>query len=90
MATFAIIENNIVTNTILADTLEDAQLITNSTCVEFTETNPAGIGWTYDGTSFIELIDPNFVSEAMDLTNLPTPGEPTILPRENDMTAENN
>ena len=48
MATFAIIENNIVTNTILADTLEDAQLITNSTCVEFTETPPAGIGWTYD------------------------------------------
>ena len=48
MATFAIIENNIVTNTILADTLEDAQLITNSTCVEFTETTPAGIGWTYD------------------------------------------
>jgi hypothetical protein len=47
MATFAEIKNGVVTNIIVADTKEIAELVTQSTCVEYTEENPAGIGWTY-------------------------------------------
>ena len=57
MATFAVIENNIVTNTILAETLADAELGSGKTCVEYTELNPASIGWTYDGTTFTAPIE---------------------------------
>lgn len=48
MSYFAVIDNNIVINTIIADSKEIAETVTNSTCVEYTEKNPAGIGWTYD------------------------------------------
>ena len=52
MATYAVILDNTVTNVIVADTQADAELATNSTCVEYTDSNPAGIGWTWDGTTF--------------------------------------
>lgn len=52
MANYAVIENGIVTNTIVADTKEIAEEVTSLTCVEYTEENPAGIGWTYNGTTF--------------------------------------
>ena len=58
MATFAIIENNTVTNVIVADTQADAELATGTTCVEYTDANPAGIGWTYDGTTFTAPVAP--------------------------------
>jgi hypothetical protein len=48
MATFAVLGGTQVSNIIVADTLDDAQMATGSTCVEYTEANPAGIGWTYD------------------------------------------
>jgi len=48
MANFAVISGTHVTNIIVADTQADAELATNSTCVEYTDANPAGIGWTYD------------------------------------------
>jgi hypothetical protein len=53
MATFAEIQDGVVTNVIIADTKEIAELVTGLTCVEYTDSNPAGIGWTYDGTKFI-------------------------------------
>jgi hypothetical protein len=53
MATYAVIKENIVINTIEAPSLEDAQEATGFTCVEYTTENPAAIGWAYDGTSFI-------------------------------------
>ena len=53
MANFAVINNNVVVNTILADTKEIAEDASKSECVEYTYENPAGIGWTYDGTNFI-------------------------------------
>jgi hypothetical protein len=46
MATFAIMGGNVVSNVIVADTLEDAQVL--GTAIEYTTENPAGIGWTYD------------------------------------------
>lgn len=56
MKTFAVINGNFVSNVIIANTKEDAEFVTNSTCIEYTEDNPAGIGWTYDGTNFIAPI----------------------------------
>jgi hypothetical protein len=54
MANYAVLENNIVTNVVVADSVEDAVQATGLTCVEYTEESPAGIGWTYDGTSFTD------------------------------------
>jgi hypothetical protein len=48
----AIIENNIVVNTIVAESKEIAEQITGLTCVEFTLENPAVIGLGWDGTLF--------------------------------------
>jgi hypothetical protein len=53
MANFAEIQDGVVTNVIVADTKEIAELVTGLTCVEYTDSNPAGIGWTYDGKKFI-------------------------------------
>ncbi len=51
MSTYAEIDNeNIVVNIIVAD----AEFVTtqlNKTYVEYTDENPAGIGWTYDETT---------------------------------------
>ena len=59
MATFAVMAEGIVTNVVLADSLADAEAGTNATCVEYTESNPAGIGWKYDGVNFIApIIEP--------------------------------
>jgi hypothetical protein len=53
MATFAVISGKSVNNIIVADTKEIAEEVTGSVCIEYTEENPAGIGWTWDGTNFI-------------------------------------
>ena len=52
MANFAVIENGIVTNIIVADTKQVAETATGKTCVEYTDSNPACIGLGYDGTIF--------------------------------------
>lgn len=52
MANYAIIENNIVTNVIVADTLEIAKTITGMSCIESTDINSASPGGTYDGIYF--------------------------------------
>lgn len=58
MATFAALGGNTVTNVIVANTLADAELATGQTCVEYTDDNPAGIGWLYDETTNT-FADPN-------------------------------
>ena len=58
MAEFAVIENGVVTNTIIAVTLEIAQEVTGKICVEYTDANPAGIGWAYDGSKFTAPVSP--------------------------------
>lgn len=55
MANFAIIENGVVTNTILADSKAIAEEVTGKTCVEYTDANPACIGLGYDGTTFEQV-----------------------------------
>jgi len=59
MANYAVIQNDKVVNVIVCDSKEIAEQVTNLTCIEYTEENPAGIGWTYDGTSFINPAEDN-------------------------------
>lgn len=49
---FAVIENGIVENTILADSKEIAEQLTGKTCVAFDDTNIAHIGYGYNGSTF--------------------------------------
>jgi len=51
MTHFAILSGDIVANVIVANTLADAEIATNSVCVEITEDNSAGIGFIYDAKS---------------------------------------
>ncbi|CAB4180332.1 hypothetical protein UFOVP1662_5 [uncultured Caudovirales phage] len=58
MKNYAVISGSTVINVISAQDLESAELATKSSCVEYTEENPAGIGWTYDGKKFIAPTPP--------------------------------
>jgi hypothetical protein len=52
MKTFAVIENDVVVNIIVG--VEDEVVAANPNLyVEYTKSNPAAIGWNYDGTNFI-------------------------------------
>jgi hypothetical protein len=51
MSTFAVLNSNKVINIIVADTVEIANAVSNAECVEYTEQNPAQIGWVYDPLS---------------------------------------
>jgi hypothetical protein len=53
MANYAVLNGNNVENTIVAESLEIAEAVTGKICVEYTNENPAGIGWTYDGEKFV-------------------------------------
>ena len=52
MTNYAVLNGNIVANVIVAETKEIAETVTGLTCVEYTTENPAGIGWTYNGSTF--------------------------------------
>ena len=56
MADYAILNNNLVSNIIVADTKEIALEVSplGTTVVESTNDNPAGVGWIYDGSRFID------------------------------------
>jgi hypothetical protein len=54
MPRFAVINNNIVENVIIANSLNDAEFATNKICVEFTNNNPAHIGMKWDETNGFE------------------------------------
>lgn len=47
MAKFAVINDNIVENIIVADTKEIAEEVVRKICIEYTDENPVGIGYTY-------------------------------------------
>ena len=53
MANFAVIQDDIVINIIDAPSKEIAEEATRLTCIEYTNESPVRIGWTYDGTQFI-------------------------------------
>jgi hypothetical protein len=52
MANFAVIKDDSVINVIVADTKEIAEIVTGLICVEYIDSKPAGIGYTYDGETF--------------------------------------
>jgi hypothetical protein len=51
MATFAVMSENEVTNIIVADNKEQSEQDLGVTLIEFTQENPAAIGWTYDSAT---------------------------------------
>jgi hypothetical protein len=53
MAIFAVVNENIVTNIIVADSLEIAEMVSNTTCVEFEDYSTVSIGYLYDGNKFV-------------------------------------
>jgi hypothetical protein len=58
MANFAVINNGVVVNTILADSKEIAEEVTGLTCIEYEfEPGAPGIGHSWDGVSFSFSID---------------------------------
>ncbi|CAB4218180.1 hypothetical protein UFOVP1608_13 [uncultured Caudovirales phage] len=57
MKTFAVIENGVVVNIIVG--VEPEVVEANpETYVEYGQTKPAGIGWTYDGKDFVPPVEP--------------------------------
>jgi len=53
MATFAHMAGNTVHNIIVAESFADAEAILGvGSVVEYDESNPAQIGWIYDGKTF--------------------------------------
>lgn len=48
----AVIENGIVENIIVADSIELAEEITGKECIEYSDTDRPHIGFGWDGTSF--------------------------------------
>jgi hypothetical protein len=54
MKKYAMIDSdNKVTNIIVASSVEIFNEINIYNVIEYTDENPAGIGWSYDGTNFI-------------------------------------
>jgi len=74
---FAVMSGNTVSNVIVADSKENAELATNSTCVEYTEESPAGIGYSYNEAEDIFITPQPYPSWLMDsgtyLWNAPIP-----------------
>ena len=65
MATFAHVENNYVVNVLVANNLADAEIATNGLCVEYTNEEPAGVGWQYDEKTK-KFIQPKIEVEKLD------------------------
>ena len=58
MAVFGVLNSTSITNVIVADTLEIAEMVTGVDCVEIPEGSFAGIGWTYANGKFVAPIEP--------------------------------
>lgn len=58
MKIFAVLTGQVVTNTIVADSIENAELATNSKCVEILQDSSVGIGYEYIDNQFIATTKP--------------------------------
>jgi hypothetical protein len=65
MANFAVISGSKVSNVIVASSKKNAELATNFECVEYTDENPAGIGWSYIDKVFIAPIPIEVIDETI-------------------------
>lgn len=59
MAKFAVVNGGLVTNVIVADTVEIAQEATGQLCIGYTEGTEVSIGYVYNGTGFEKEVDLN-------------------------------
>ena len=48
MATYAVIENDLVSNIIVAENKESAEETTGKTCIEYVDTTLVALGYEYD------------------------------------------
>ena len=48
---YAVIDGNIISNVVVAMSLEHAEATTGKECFEVTAENPAEVGWEYDSVS---------------------------------------
>jgi hypothetical protein len=58
MANFAVIDNQLVENIIVADSKAIAEEVTGKTCIEYADEIAVHIGGTWDGTNFIAPEEP--------------------------------
>jgi hypothetical protein len=56
MKKFAVIDNEMVSNLIIADTIEDAELATNKKCVEINDNDFVYINQRYTENKFEQII----------------------------------
>lgn len=68
MATFAVINNGIVENCIVADSLTIAQDITGLTCIEYTSDTEVSVGYLYENGIFTNpnppvILPPTLINE---------------------------
>lgn len=52
MATYAVLEDGLVINRLVAESLELAELASGKTCVEYTDLQIVDNGFSYDGNNF--------------------------------------
>ncbi len=57
MPNYGVVENNVITNVIVAENKEIAETVTGQLCVELPHYD-VGIGWTYEGGTFIRPVEP--------------------------------
>ncbi len=53
MATYSVLDNNVVINIVVADSKEDAEQATGKECIEFTTDKLGVIGAVWNGETFI-------------------------------------
>ena len=58
MAVFAVLQAGNISNVIVAETLEIAEMVTGLDCVEIPEGSLAGIGWSYKDNKFVAPVEP--------------------------------
>lgn len=63
MPNYAIVENKLITNIIVAETKEIAETVTGQTCIELPHYD-VGRGWTYEGGTFTAPVIETPVVEA--------------------------
>jgi hypothetical protein len=60
---FAVMSGSTVSNVIVSDSKENAELATNSVCIAYTDAKFAGIGWSYDGKIFTPPVEAEVIEE---------------------------
>ena len=61
MINYAVIENEVIVNVIVAENKEIAETVTGKFCVELPPLN-VGIGWAYKGGTFTAPVEPKLTT----------------------------